>query len=195
MTVYTSPFTPSSGDLGIDWGFQYRQDDGHDFAIEEQVDIAITHGPPKGVLDYSGQRLGCPDLFRAIARSRPRLHCFGHAHKSWGAKLVTWKDQLGEAPSHFDAIDNSSSVMIESLAGLTESRYDTPETLREKEVKLERYIKETCCKTSHCAEDANPIKYGQQTLFVNAAIKGTTDELPKQLPWLVDIELPMTSNS
>lgn len=90
LTVYASPWTPS---LGGHWGFQYHpeQGQGHNFAIEKGVDVVITHGPPRGIMDYtaSDQRAGCPDLFAAVARARPRLHCFGHIHEGWGAKLVT----------------------------------------------------------------------------------------------------------
>ncbi|RAL02309.1 metallophosphatase domain-containing protein [Aspergillus ibericus CBS 121593] len=120
LTVYASPCTP--------------------------VDVVLTHGPPRGVLDipFSGYRAGCARLFEAVARSRPRLHCFGHIHEAWGAKLVTWRKTV-----------NGSSF---------------------------------CCHTSHCAGDPNPLQRGLQTLFVNAAVEGS-EEVPIQLPWLVDIEL------
>ncbi|KAJ5826595.1 hypothetical protein N7447_003358 [Penicillium robsamsonii] len=87
LSVYASPYTPSLGDSG----FQYHPDHGHDFQIEN-VDIVIAHGSPEGIMDYthSGQRAGCPHLFRAIARAqhRPLMHCFGHIHEGWGAKIV-----------------------------------------------------------------------------------------------------------
>ena len=79
LTVYASPWTPSLGD----WGFQYPPGQGHKFEITKGVDLVITHGPPKGIMDYteSKQRAGCSDLFGAVARARPRLHCFGHIHE------------------------------------------------------------------------------------------------------------------
>ncbi|KAJ5757981.1 uncharacterized protein N7511_006675 [Penicillium nucicola] len=44
------------------------------------VDVVMTHEPPRGIMDYthSGERAGCPDLFRALARAQspPRMHCF-----------------------------------------------------------------------------------------------------------------------
>ena len=49
LTVYASPWTPALGA----WGFQYRPERGHDFSIEAGVNVAVTHGPPKGVMDYS----------------------------------------------------------------------------------------------------------------------------------------------
>lgn len=70
LTVYASPYTPSLGD----WGFQYHPDQGHDFAIPSNVDVAITHGPPKGIMDFAnGQRAGGSGLFGAVARGLSRL--------------------------------------------------------------------------------------------------------------------------
>lgn len=89
LTVYASSYTPSAGDSG----FQFRPETGHDFCIVSGVDVAITHGPPRGVLDVAdgGQRAGPTHLFAAVARARRRMHCFGHIHEAWGAKLVVWR--------------------------------------------------------------------------------------------------------
>ena len=44
-----------------------------------------------GRLDFAGgKHLGCPHLMRAIARARPRLHCFGHIHEGAGAQFLDW---------------------------------------------------------------------------------------------------------
>ena len=188
LNVYASPWTPSLGD----WGFQYTPRQGHDFEIPQAVDLVITHGPPKGIMDYteSKQRAGCPDLFGAIARARPRLHCFGHIHEGWGAKLVTWRDPLTETPSHFTDIDNERSIIVEKLSGLRQSRFDTVETQRQKLAKAEKCRRNRYYSTTHCPGDANPLDFGRQTLFVNAAIEGN-EEHPFQMPWLVELELPM----
>lgn len=86
LTVYASPYTPSLSDSS--WGFQYRPQQGHDWCIDEKVDIVVTHGPPRGILDYtdSKQRAGSDSLFAAVARAKPLMHCFGHIHEGWGAK-------------------------------------------------------------------------------------------------------------
>lgn len=188
LTVYASPYTPALGA----WGFQYHPDQGHKFSIEEEVDVVVTHGPPKGIMDYTygRERAGCPDLFAAIARARPLLHCFGHIHEGWGAKLVAWREHYGEQqPTHFTAIDNNRSLMIEKLAGLVPSSFDTQEDTQQKLAKLERYNQDRCCTTSHCTGDAYPLECGQQTLFINASFSGCED-IPVQKPWLVDTELP-----
>ena len=187
LTVYASPYTPSLGD----WGFQYHPSQGHNFEIMKGADVVITHGPPKGIMDYteSKQRAGCPDLFSAIARARPRLHCFGHIHEGWGAKLVTWREQPTEKPSHFTDIDNNKSIVVGKLSSFKHSRFDTPEVKEEKTKKEQYRRQQRCYATSHCVGDANPLECGAQTLFINAAIE-STEENYRQLPWLVELELP-----
>jgi hypothetical protein len=186
LNVYASPWTPSLGD----WGFQYPLGQGHNFEIMKGVDLVITHGPPKGIMDYteSKQRAGCSDLFGAVARARPRLHCFGHIHEGWGAKLVTWRDQLTETPSHFTDIDNERSIIVQNLSGFRQSKFDTRESKEQKLEKTEYHRRERCYATSHCTGDASPLEFKAQTLFVNAAIQGT-EEHPLQMPWLVELEL------
>ena len=187
LNVYASPWTPSLGE----GGFQYPPGRGHNFEITKGVDVVITHGPPRGIMDYTDdrRRAGCPDLFGAIARARPRLHCFGHIHEGWGAKLVTWRDQLTETLLHFTDIDNERSVLVEKLSAFTLSKFDTIESKGQKMEEIEKYWRERCYTTSHCTGDANPLRFEKQTLFVNAAIQGT-EEHPLQLPWLIELELP-----
>ncbi|KAI4214502.1 MAG: hypothetical protein LQ351_002919 [Letrouitia transgressa] len=191
LTVYASPWTPSASG----WGFQYDPKEGHDFEIAEGVDVVVTHGPPKGIMDYtdSRTRAGCSDLFGAVARARPRLHCFGHIHLGWGGKLVTWRDQISDTLSHFTDIDNDKSVIVEKLSSFRQSKFDSPKSKEEKLKKREHYQQERCYTTSHYARDAHPLEYGAQTLFINAAINGN-EEYPLQLPWLVELELPSAAS-
>lgn len=167
LRVYASPYTPNTGG---DWGFQYRD---HKFEIEKDTDIVVTHGPPRGIMDMTveKQRVGCPELFAAVARAQPKVHCFGHVHNSWGAKFVSWRPVLSANPSHFTDIDNGKSHVVASLAKLAGdgSRQDR-----------------SYFETSHCAGDEYPLQAGK-TLFVNAANKG--DGGLTQLPWVVDLEL------
>ncbi|KAG9245953.1 ser/Thr protein phosphatase family protein-like protein [Calycina marina] len=50
-------------------------------------DLVITHVPPHSILESN---FGCCNLLRAVSRTRPPMHCFGHVHESYGSKLVTW---------------------------------------------------------------------------------------------------------
>ena len=184
VTVYASPYTPSLGE----WGFQYKPKDGHNFEIEKGVDIVITHGPPKGVLDRtdSKQRGGSEQLFAAVAKSQPQLHCFGHIHEGWGAHLVAWRDS--ENPSYFSSIDNEQSTLIERLSSLRPGGFDTSELAAYKEQKLRRYTSSGYCEASLVQGPYGPLRKGKETLFVNAAIQGL-EENTMQLPWIVDIGL------
>lgn len=171
LRVYASPYTPSLGG----WAFQYHPDQGHDFAIHS-VDVAITHGPPRGIMDmtYSSERAGCPFLFEAIARARPRMHCFGHIHEGWGAKLITWRQKPSAKPSHLTDIDNERSRTIAKLSQMLKEVTQAPSGI---------------LTTNHCYSDRNPVEMGLQTVFVNAAIEGEED-LPIQPPWIVELDLP-----
>ncbi|ETS88197.1 hypothetical protein PFICI_02025 [Pestalotiopsis fici W106-1] len=188
LRVYATPVTPGKGG----WGFKYDPESGHDFVISEGTDIVISHGPPLGVLDYtdSRTRAGCPHLFGAVARTRPRLHCFGHIHEGWGAKLVTWRDRLNDAPSHFTDVDNNRSTVIDKLANMIPNKFDTEESAAEKKAKARSHVQRGCATTSHCSGDAEPLRPGEQTLFVNASSQGNHPQLPHQPFWMVNIELP-----
>jgi predicted phosphohydrolase len=190
LEIYASPHTPSLGA----WGFQYHPNQGHSFDIEDGTDIVMTHGPPRGIMDFTHgrERAGCPDLFTAITHARPLIHCFGHIHEGWGARLVTWKHSGNNKPSHFTAINNENSPIIDNLATLRKSTTDSEEMAQEKRMKLERMSQSRCSVTSHCSLDEYPLQAGEQTLFINAAVMGGEDFV--QRPWLVDIELPTGSD-
>jgi hypothetical protein len=106
FTVYASPWQPEF----YDWAFNYpRNQDRYntpdqvargvssvaqnpipDFGV---VDVIMTHGPPKDILDWTSHgNAGCDNILRAISRARPRLHCFGHIHEGYGATQVAWKN-------------------------------------------------------------------------------------------------------
>ncbi|KAG6013370.1 hypothetical protein E4U43_007328 [Claviceps pusilla] len=171
LRVYASPYTPCH-DGSAGWAFQYQ--DRHDFDIDPATQIVMTHGPPHGIFDRSpdGKRLGCPALFAAVARQQPLMHCFGHVHGGWGAKVVAWKAPASDSPSHFTDIDHEQSVLIGSLA---RARGDPG-------AELGSGVRET----SHCGGEDEVVGQGK-TLFVNASITG--DE-GSQLPWVVDLMVP-----
>jgi hypothetical protein len=182
LRVYARPYTPS---IAGGWGFNYDPAEKHDWRIGKDIDSAITHGPPNGILDrtHSNKRAGCPELFAAIATSRPLMHCFGHIHEAWGAKKVTWRsNQASETPSHFTDIDNDNSELIESLATLRPGKFDSAEDKATKQQKLLELGKKGYCETTP------ELRKGIQTLFVNAAIEGAFAET-QRLPWLVNLDL------
>lgn len=89
-----SPWTP----WFWDWAFNFP-DHNANFAraraaaracwedIPDDVEVLITHGPPKGILDKTrdGKEVGCPWLLERL-EDFPFLkaHIFGHIHESYG---------------------------------------------------------------------------------------------------------------
>lgn len=186
LKVYASPYTPSTVSSN-EWGFQYSGS--HSFGIDSGIDIAITHGPPYGMMDMSAEkkRIGCPQLFAAVAKAQPRIHCFGHVHEGWGAKLVTWRSQISNNPSHFTDIDNDRSTNIETLLSINGSRFELPEEKKVREKRVAEYNLRGYCQVSPSIDDTLSPGDGK-TLFINAAIQSHGDL--DQLPWVVDIQLP-----
>jgi 3',5'-cyclic AMP phosphodiesterase CpdA len=188
MTVYASPYTPSKSS---GWGYQYDPSQGeHAWAIDSTVDLAMTHSPPHGLFDLteSKTRAGSPGLFAAIAKAKPKVHCFGHIHESWGAKLVQWRPELSEAPSHFTDIDNNRSELIESRATLNDGKFDDEDTLQAKAAKRAKLGAQGYCKID------TPILDKEQALFINAAIEGV-EEGTQHLPWLLEMQLPQNKDA
>ena len=180
LTVYASPYTASVNE----WAFNYHPQAEHTWSIGDTVDVAITHSPPKGVLDMaSRQRAGSSGLFAAIARAKPLMHCFGHIHESWGAKKVAWRE-LTEEPSHFTDIDNDESILLESLTTLRPQTFDGAEEIDAKALKRVAYQRRRCCFAD------GVVVPGQETLFVNAAIESVSEEDEQQLPWVAELHLP-----
>ena len=102
FTIYVSPYTPAIGD----WAFAYKHHEDRfnkprqvangatsiaTHPIPDTVDIIMTHGPPKGILDWCLQgNVGCNNLLQAVRRVKPKMHCFGHIHESNGAEIIDW---------------------------------------------------------------------------------------------------------
>lgn len=107
-----------------------------------------------------GEKVGCDHLLRAVARCKPRLHCFGHIHEGWGAGRMDWeRESFGQVEafkSHM--LDNRYAGVDISIGG------------------------------------ENPLKWGQETLFVNASIMDVRYN-PTNAPWVVDIDLPMKQDT
>lgn len=84
--MFGSPYTPTF----YDWNFMVPRDQIYKYweALTEGIDILITHGPPRGILDLSrnmSNRLEfCGDeaLLKAVLRVSPKIHIFGHIHNN-----------------------------------------------------------------------------------------------------------------
>lgn len=94
INVYGSPWTPEF----YSWAFMRPRGKPMQEIwdqIPAQVDVLVTHGPPRGVLDFvpgSQTFVGCEDLASAVNRIKPTLHVFGHIHEGYGTKVLEWED-------------------------------------------------------------------------------------------------------
>lgn len=89
LKIYGSPVTPRF----FDWAFNADEDDLYETwsKIPDGIDILVTHGPPKGVLDITqdGDSVGCPILAAEIMyRIKPKYHIFGHIHEGYGQQKI-----------------------------------------------------------------------------------------------------------
>lgn len=91
VKFYGSPHQP----WFFDWAFNQPRG-GEALAyywslIPDDTEVLITHGPPFGILDKPFGRqesVGCELLLKRVKDIRPRLHCFGHIHGSYGCEQI-----------------------------------------------------------------------------------------------------------
>lgn len=84
LRFWGSPYTPAFRDFAFN---EERDAIGkHWQLIPEDVDIVITHGPPRGVCDLveGAGHQGCDRLRHRIEAIRPRAHLCGHLHGGHG---------------------------------------------------------------------------------------------------------------
>lgn len=103
FTIYASPFTSAYGSSTLQYpSNEDRYNPASDTPawaknvgterrrVPDHVDIVMTHGPAQYILDETsdGRSAGCEHLRRAIARTKPKLFCFGHVHRGYGAQRL-----------------------------------------------------------------------------------------------------------
>ena len=60
-------------------------------AIDDDVEVLITHAPPFGILDSNHifTSIGCPNLLEAVkGLKKLRVHVFGHVHENIGMRVA-----------------------------------------------------------------------------------------------------------
>lgn len=88
LKIYGSPMTPRCGNGAFHFkGLSTPERTWK--GIPDDVDILVTHGPPKGILDEGakGASLGDAVLFERVQAVKPKLHVFGHIHESYGRRV------------------------------------------------------------------------------------------------------------
>lgn len=92
LKVYGAPQIPKCG--GKEFAFQYhRGQDAWSDTIPDDVDVLVTHNPPKWHLDIP-ENGGLGDEFelKEAWRVKPTLHVFGHIHSGHGTENVWWDE-------------------------------------------------------------------------------------------------------
>jgi hypothetical protein len=176
--LYASPFTPAFGASGFQYPTnedRYNPTDtsplwAHNVGTEasivpNNVDIVMTHGPPKYILDSTsdGQSVGCEHLRHAIERVKPKLHCFGHVHTGYGAQRLEYNSEL------------LNKKDCESMIPLPK------EWIGKNQAKRKGFASLPPGSSSEYQE-------GGQTLCINAAMEGEQGVL-ENAPWVVDLLL------
>ncbi|KAL4777037.1 Metallo-dependent phosphatase-like protein [Aspergillus nidulans var. acristatus] len=185
FTIYASPYTPEF----CDWAFAYpRSEDRYNPPFPGAggskpkmpvpnypgVDVLLTHGPPKGILDQvvgSGESVGCEHLYRAVRRARPALHVFGHIHEGYGARRVEWER------SGPDSDTATGSGTLAGVKRIREISWDREDAM----VNRSAYIDLT-------SSSEKPLRRGEETVFVNASVV-TVEYKGLNAPWVVDLDL------
>jgi Icc-related predicted phosphoesterase len=85
LVFYGSPWQPEF----MSWAFNLPRGEPLQekwALIPADVDVLITHGPPRGIGDrcVHGDEVGCDDLLDRVQEIRPRVHVFGHIHEAAG---------------------------------------------------------------------------------------------------------------
>ena len=89
-------------------------------AIPDDTDVLVTHTPPYGILDRDGSILyGSRVLLGRVRVVRPRLHLFGHIHKSHGA-LSDGVTVFSNAAIMDEGYDNLNAPNVLSLTVLAD---------------------------------------------------------------------------
>jgi Icc-related predicted phosphoesterase len=91
LKIYGTPQQP----YFCNWAFNREEEDlvvAYE-RIPENLDILITHCPPRGILDevaynMKSRYIGSPDLMARVSRVKPKFHCFGHCHGGYGTRSV-----------------------------------------------------------------------------------------------------------
>lgn len=204
LWLYASPYTPEF----YDWGFPYERDEDRfnpatnslvdaknitrnpipDGAGAETVDLVVTHGPPWQRLDPTvhGDSAGCPHLLRALMRARPKICCFGHIHEGWGAERVRWSE------SALEVVKRNDTLQAWKDGGWKDGIEGNSASIEKIKVDIDAARKEHAAFVDVSEDGGRAIRQGYETLMVNAAIMDV-EYRPVNAPWVVDVDLPVSS--
>ena len=121
VLIYGNPYTPQFGQ----WAFmkdRVKLDRYWTKAMPGYIDILVTHGPPKGILDKSYNRedvlemCGDKSLLNKVKEVQPTYHLFGHIHNH--------KDIINAGMQKMSTCDtwfSNGSVVTDNKCGMLSS--------------------------------------------------------------------------
>ena len=89
VKIFGSPYTP---EFGVGWAYNVDRSKIQRYweQIPKDIDIIVTHGPAKGIMDLTFTKegnlfqCGCKSLLNTIKDIKPKFHIFGHIHDESG---------------------------------------------------------------------------------------------------------------
>lgn len=86
VKFYGSPWSPEFGFWAFGVPVNSTRMENIWKKVPDDTDVLITHGPPFSILDKNsrGKSVGCELLLRRTKAVKPKVHCFGHIHESYG---------------------------------------------------------------------------------------------------------------
>jgi hypothetical protein len=188
FTLYASPGTPKDGNPLSESAFEYPPSEDRfnpriypgprwkiatgtpKSVIPDGVDIVMTHGPTQYILDCgaNGYSQGYDHLRWTIARTNPRLHCFGHVHSGYEAQRIDWESSnvTGKDDDHIE-------LLAQEFVGKNQARKKGFASL---------------------PPGSAVAPSGNQTLMINTAIMNNRMEATNT-PWKVELVLPVEDAS
>lgn len=115
LRIWGRPWTPRF----FDWAFMSDPGSNHMRStlqvIPEGIDILLTHGPAKGILDMTirGERVGCEDMLEALDRIQPKYVVCGHIHESAGVLVKDGVTHVNAATLSERYIHKNQPIIIE----------------------------------------------------------------------------------
>lgn len=70
-----------------------------------ELDIVLTHCPPRGILDFGGHSHGSEALTKYLRKARPLLSCFGHIHECGGTVVTTDSGKCSNAATSLNILE------------------------------------------------------------------------------------------
>lgn len=130
LKVYGAPQIPKVG--GKEHAFQYpRGQDAWTNTIPDDVDVLVTHNPPKWHLDLAQNGgMGDEHELKEVWRVKPTLHAFGHVHSGHGSESVWWDDGQRVFEDFLAQAYNKPAATVESHRLPLAELFDIPLWLR-----------------------------------------------------------------